>query len=66
MSGALESRRRKDGAFGQAKVRRQIGGAWMIEDGRMAGWILSILVDPRIQARVVVIKDFFVVDCAVV
>ena len=34
----------------------------MLEDGRMADGVLSLFVHPRIQACLVVIMDFFVVD----
>ena len=61
-----EMGRRKNRAFSQAKVKRQVGGVWMVEDGRMTGGIFSILNDPRIQARVVVVVDFFIVDGLVI
>ena len=34
----------------------------MIDDSGMTSWIFSIVIDPRIQACVVVLMDFFVVD----
>ena len=51
----------QDGTFSQPKVRRKVGCGEIIND-RIAGRVLSILVDPRIQARGVVIVDFFVID----
>ena len=52
----------EDGAFSQTKVRGKVGGAWIVEDDGMTNGVLSIFVDPRIQARIVIIVDFFVVD----
>ena len=38
----------------------------MVEDGGMTGRIFAILIDPRIQARVVILVDFFVIDGLVI
>ena len=45
-----KSSRRKNGAFSQTKVRRQVGGVGVVKDGGMTDGIFSILVDPQIKA----------------
>ena len=48
--------------FGQIKITKQIPRAWFVKDVGTADWIFSVLVDPLMQARVVVVMDFFIVD----
>ena len=47
----------KDGTFGQAEIRREIGGIGFVQEGGMSHRIDAVLVDPRIQGRVIVVSD---------
>ena len=50
---------REHGTFGQTKVRAEVERVGRIHELGMTQWVMCILVDPRVEAGVVVITNLF-------
>ena len=50
---------REHGTFGQTKVRAEVERVRRIHELGMTQWVMCILVDPRVEAGVVVITNLF-------